>query len=128
MLIETKKQKTYNKKDKYMKIQVQNKQYEINIERAIELGICKKIRQEITDFRVGDVFETPGGTRVLTIQTLHWADAYNIVGFCGVLPYSDFNKPLTYEEMIKHLNEDEYEFVDNINEQINELIANAKAI
>lgn len=111
-----------------MKIEFENNQYEINIERAIELGICKKIRREITDFRVGDVFESPNGVRVLTIQTLHWADAYNIVGLHGVLPYSDFSKPLTHEDMIEHLNAFEFEFVANINEQINDLIDNAKAI
>jgi hypothetical protein len=106
-----------------MKIEFENKQYEIDVQRAIELGICKKARQEITDFNVGDVFEGANGIRLLIIQPLHWVDGYNIAGLHGVSPYSDFMKPRTHQEMINYLNEDEhYVFVANINDQINDLI------
>ena len=107
-----------------MKIEFENNEYQIDVKRAIELGICKKARKEITDFSVGDVFEE-SDTRVLIIQPLYWVDGYNVAGLNGVLPYSDFDEPLTYEEMINFLNKDEYEFVANINDQIHKLIVNA---
>lgn len=111
-----------------MKITIEDNEYEIDVERAIELGICKKARKEITNFNVGDVFEGQAGVRVLIIQSKFFADEYNIAGICGVLLYSDFAKPLSAKQMIDYLNENGYEFVDNINEQIHDLIANAKAI
>jgi hypothetical protein len=111
-----------------MKIEFENNQYEIDVERAIELGICKKARKEITDFNVGDVFEGQAGVRVLIIQSKFFADAYNIAGIYRVSLYSDFDEPLSANQIVDYLNHNEYEFVDNINKQIHELIVNAKAI
>jgi hypothetical protein len=111
-----------------MKIEFENNQYEIDVKRAIELGICKKVRKEITDFNVGDVFEGKSGVRVLIIQSKFFSDAYNIAGICGVSLFSNFAEPLSAKQMFDYLNENGYEFVDNINEQIHDLIANAKAI
>lgn len=111
-----------------MKIEFENNQYEIDVERAIGLGICKKVRKEIADFNIGDVFEAPGGSRVLIIQSKYYSNAYNFAGRYGVSLYSDFDEPLSANQIVDYLNHNEYEFVANINEQIHELIVNAKAI
>lgn len=107
-----------------MKIEFENNEYEIDVKRAIELGICKKARKEITEFRVGDVFDC-FGARVLIVEHMHGGDQYNIAGLNGLKLYSDFDEPLTYSEMLEFLNEADYKFVANINDKIAELIETA---
>ncbi len=106
-----------------MKIEIEGKKYEIDVERAKELGICKEV-QKIKDIKAGDVFEDCG-TRVLLIQPIYGFGEFNIAGLNGLLPYSDLNALLSREDMIEFLNEGGFKFVKNINDQINELIKNA---
>ena len=106
-----------------MKIEFENNEYEIDVERAIELGICKKV-QNVLSFRVGDVFEARGG-RVLIVEHMYGSDQYNIAGLDGLKLYSDFDEPLTSSEMLEYLNESDYKFVANINDKIAELIETA---
>jgi hypothetical protein len=103
-----------------MKITIEGKKFEINVERAIELGICKRIDQ-IKKIEAGDVFQVEQ-SRVMLIQPVFGVGKFNIAGLHGVKIFSDFNDALSRDEMIDHLNEKGYEFIANINDQIDDLI------
>ena len=103
-----------------MKMTIEGKEFEIDVERAIELGICKRIDQ-IEEIEAGDVFKC-SLNRVMIIQPFFGAEEYNIAGFHGAKPFSDFSYAMSHDEMIDYLNDNDYKFVANINDQIDELI------
>ena len=112
-----------------MKITIEGINYEINMQKAKELGICTEIREQIESFNVGDVFEKVdegGNVRVLISQSSHGSrreDKYNIAGCIGLEVYSDFSdRSISEKELLKWLNKREYKFVKNINKQISNLI------
>jgi len=107
-----------------MKITIKEKEFEIDIERAKELGICKEVNK-IKEIKAGDVFESVGGTRVMIIQPISEIEEFNIVGFDGLEPYSDFSELQTRYEMTEFLVEGNYTFIANINDQIDKLIRTA---
>ena len=109
-----------------MKITINEKEFEIDTERAIELGICKRI-SKIKKIKAGDVFES-GMERVMIIQPICGVKKFNIVGFNGLEPFGDFSELQTRDDMIELLNEGDYTFIANINDQINELIQSAKKL
>jgi hypothetical protein len=117
-----------------MKITLENKEYEIDIERAKQLGLCKEVRKEITDINAGDVFEAPWGERVLIVEAVYGSKSfgtkrYNIAGLDGLELFSDLNsEPLNHEEMMAWLNEGKYTFIANINLDVKELIKNVKKL
>jgi hypothetical protein len=114
-----------------MKITIEEKGYEIDLERAKELGLCEEVAKEITDFNVGDVFEYQSEERVLIVQSEHGDKSehgarYNIAGLNGLEVFSDFGSGLlNHQQMLKWLRDNEYSFVANINDDIEELIKNA---
>jgi hypothetical protein len=121
------------KKDQIMKINIEGKEYEIDINRAKELGLCKETHKKITDFSAGDVFESKSGTRILIIETSYSNTKYNIAGRNGLYLYSNFNETpfnreqmleyLNGEQMLEYLNDDrKYKFIKNINSDIDALI------
>jgi len=103
-----------------MKMTIEGKEFEIDVERAIELGICKRIDQ-IEEIEAGDVFECDLN-RVMIIRPFFGAEEFNIAGFHGAKPFSDFSYGLSRDQMIDYLNDNDYKFVANINDQIDELI------
>ena len=42
-----------------MEITIENKKYQLNVERAKELGVIKEVVPIVTDFSVGDVYAHP---------------------------------------------------------------------
>jgi hypothetical protein len=117
-----------------MKITIENQDYEIDIKRAKELGLCKEVRKEITDINAGDVFEAPCGERVLIVEAKYGSKSsgsklYNIAGLDGLELFSDFgSKPHYYKETMKWLNRGEWTFIANINLDVKELIKNVKKL
>lgn len=103
-----------------MKIEIEGKEYEIDISRAKELGICKETK--ITDFSVADVFENKNGSRILIVQSSYSFAKYNIAGLSGLYLFSNFDEPLSREQMLLFLNNREYKFIKNINSDIETLI------
>jgi hypothetical protein len=106
-------------------LSIDDKEYIINIDKAIELGIAKLKKEKIENFQAGDVFEDDG-CRVMIIDAYcdcyEVENRYQIAGFYGAEVFSDFDKLLSREEMINHLNEREYVFVRNINAEIEKII------
>ena len=116
-----------------MKITIENQDYEIDIKRAKELGLCKEVRKEITDINAGDVFEAPWGERVLIVEAVYGGKSfgtkrYNIAGH-GLELFSYFgSKPHDYKETMEWLNKYKYTFIANINLDVKELIKNVKKL
>jgi len=102
-----------------------DKEYIINIDKAIELGIAKLKREKIENFQVGDVFEG-NECRVMIIDAYcncyRNKNRYQLAGLYGVQVFSNFDELLSRQEMINHLNEREYVFVRNINAEIEKII------
>lgn len=99
---------------------IEGKEFEIDVDRAIELGICKLIDQ-IEEIEAGDVFEC-AHNRVMIIQSLYEVEEYNIAGLYGAKPFNDFKNAQSRDEMINYLIEHNFKFIANINDQIEELI------
>lgn len=117
-----------------MKITLENQEYEIDIERAKKLGLCKEVGKEITDINAGDVFEAPCRERVLIVEAVYGSKSfgtklYNIAGLDGLEVFSDLNnEPLNYKEMIAWLNERKCTFIANINLDVKGLIKSVKKL
>ena len=114
---------------KEIKVTIEGEEYNIDIEKAKELGVLKEDKT-IKDFQVGDVFST-GFDPILIVQN-GWPitskeQRYNIAGLDGLFLYSNFgDKGLSKEEMLKYLNKGDdgfgYKFVKNVNSEIETLL------
>lgn len=98
-----------------MKITIDNKNYQLDISKAKKLGLLKEER----DFKSGDVFQTKGGYTKIMILAIFWAGSnskrrYQIFG-CGnsLIPFSNFDRLQTKEEILKFLEDGAYKFVKN---------------
>lgn len=113
-----------------MKITIKGTSYEIDIQKAKQLGICKEIIMPIANFNVGDVFERKSENsklRVLIIQGVFGEKDernFNIAGLHGLKVYSDFSGKGTVskKDILEYLNARGYKFVKNINESVKSLI------
>ena len=119
-----------------MKITIEDKDYEIDIQRAKELGICKEVRKPISSFMVGDVFTSRSGERILILQAafaepyaVACTERYNIAGIDGLCLFPDFRdsegRTATKDELLKFLNKNQWTFASNINNKVKELIKKA---
>mgnify|MGYP000890674383 CR=1 FL=1 len=114
-----------------MKIIIEDQDYELNFETAVAYGVLKRIHKKIEDFKVGDVFECPNSKIVIfeysfvdgVVVTEQLYDIHSINFGCK--KHSNFLDGATKEDMLKHLNRNEYKFVGNIQQEFKELIKNA---
>lgn len=123
-----------------MKITHNNKEYELDAERAIELKVLKPVG--ITDIKVGDVFDsTKGCSRVVIGQANYHYDysesrdyRYLMLGFIGLSPFSNRGDTgdkahysvFTKQGVVDNLNENGYFYVGNVNSQVAELFKKFK--
>jgi hypothetical protein len=119
---------------KEIKITIEGKEYNIDIEKAKELGVLKvpKVDTTIKSFEVGDVFSS-GFDAILIVQNgrplISAEQRYNIAGLDGLFLYSDFgSEGVSKEEMLAYLNKGDdgfgYKFVKNVNSEIETLLRN----
>jgi len=105
-------------------VTIGDKNYIIDLDRAKELGIC--IENKIESFSVGDVFRSTSGLVSILILECNCAVAkntrYQIAGRQGLETYSDFDEPITAEEIVEYLNDGGYTRVGNINDEVARLI------
>jgi hypothetical protein len=117
-----------------MKVTIEGKEYEIDIEKAKELGVLKE-DATIKDFKVGDVFSLPWyGDNIIIVQNGYAAyhskeQRYNIAGLDGLGLYPDFgSQGLNKTEMLAWLNKSNNgmhaKFIKNINNDIQKLLSN----
>ena len=114
-----------------MKVTIEGKEYEIDIEKAKELGVIKE-DNSIKDFKVGDVFRLHyGGNFIVIIETGYHSfgkERYSFTGLDNVISnYSSFGpEGGTKEDVLKQLNKwkarDAIVFLKNINEDFKKLL------
>jgi hypothetical protein len=111
-----------------------NKEYKVDVTKLIELGVIEdpdfhnsqEIASKIEWFEVGDVFKMNSGfVNVLIIEAAISAsreNKYQIAGLDGLKVYSDFDRPVDFDTILRFLNDGGYEFVKNINKDVASLI------
>ena len=114
---------------KEITLNIEGKEYTIDIEKAKSLGILKEDKT-IKDFKVGDVYLYKETTKIIIVEngycdvnTLH---RWNIAGLDqGLRVYSDFGRNgASKEQMLEYLNDGPKKFIKNINEDIKSLMRN----
>jgi hypothetical protein len=115
------------KKDQ-IKINIEGQDYNVNLEKAIELGVISK-DSSIKDFNVGDLFVTKYGIKMIIVDHGYFFGLekakYNIIGLGNSFKvYSDFRSGATKDEMIEYLNNENYKFVKNLNKDLENLLGN----
>lgn len=105
-----------------MKVTLDGKEYEVNLAKAKELGLCKEIEPQITSFFVGDIFKAASSCRVMIIQSQYRNPTYTLAGLSGLELFSNISHSLYEKEMLEYLNKHRYKFLGNINKGISELI------
>jgi hypothetical protein len=110
-----------------------NKEYKVDINKLIELGLIQNtndsedLDSKIEWFEAGDVFRAEF-TSVIIMETSHDASfygkekRYQIAGLNGLKVYSDFPEPVGFGTILSFLNDGDYKFVKNINEDVDKLI------
>jgi hypothetical protein len=107
-----------------MNIEINNKYYTIELERALELGILK---EHITRINIGDVYEYPmgGGTHVCFVEAAYSSGRFRIIGLNGLSCFADGpfrGQGATHSETVAWVNEKDLKFVRNINVEVSDLI------
>lgn len=107
-----------------------NKEYKVDINKLIELGLIQNtsdsedLDSKIEWFEAGDVFRAEF-TSVIIMETSHdygEEKRYQIAGLNGLKVYSDFPEPVGFGTILSFLNDGDYKFVKNINEDVDKLI------
>lgn len=117
------------------KVNINGKDYDLDVTKAIELGILHKTRKVIKEFHVGDLFRygedaTRNDLLMLVIQVgIDPADGqqrYALLGsgISGLSPwFLNGNKyALPYNEMIDYLNSSPYTFIKSIGKEFNQFL------
>lgn len=112
-------------------ITYEGKEFEIDLERAKELGVLKETLPLITDFEIGDAYRLKYGNSIVVVEAGYaYGDGvrYSFSGFGNELcNYSSFGKQGgTREQVLEHLNAYQKNqgavFIKNINEDFKKLL------
>lgn len=109
------------------KIEIEGKEYSIDIEKAKSMGLLIEQKTLIEDFDVGDLFKFPCGSNVIIVTNgYRFEPMYNIIGLSDSFEmYSDFGRDgLSYNDMLEWLNKGKAVFVKNLNEDLRKIIEN----
>lgn len=104
-----------------MKITIDGKNFELNVEACKQAGFLKPVRENITDFQFGDVFGGRYGSRIIVAQLeyhQHDKQAFCLLGLGGLKTYLNTGGPLTEDQVLEFLNKEEYNYLGNINDVI----------
>lgn len=114
-----------------MKVTIEGKEYNIDIEKAKELGVLKE-DNTIKSFKIGDTYRLKAGIYVVVVEAGYnlYGDnlRYSFAGYQGKLQnYSTFGKEGgTEEQVLERLNNYQANqgavFVKNINEDFKNLL------
>lgn len=108
-----------------MKIVIDGKEYELNVQEAIDRNLLIPSSVKVTNFNVGDVFASEKHSQVVVIKPI-WSSpisnhnripTYGFVGNRGnFVSYSNINltRLFTYDEVIAYINENKLEFKGNV--------------
>lgn len=105
-----------------MKITLDGNEYELNFDRAIVSGVLSLLKKKIISFDVGDVFSNEDHAQIVVVQPVYeyphgHKKVYGFIGNGGGFgAYSNITGLMTYDEVIKYLNDHELEFKGNLSE------------
>lgn len=113
-----------------MKVTIEGKEFEIDLERAEELGVLKETLPLITDFEIGDAYRLKYGNSIVVVEAGYAGGdsmRYSFSGFGNELcNYSSFGKRGgTREQVLEYLNAYQKKgavFIKNINEDFKKLL------
>jgi hypothetical protein len=116
-----------------MKITIEGKEFEIDLERAKSLGLCKEVRKPLTEVISGGVYSTlkDNQSNVLVIQTNYTYKGERLYQIYGdvlgrergtLTPFSNCSNPVDKNELLNFLNRYEYELVKTIGDLIVNLV------
>jgi hypothetical protein len=114
-----------------MKVTIEGKEFEIDLERAEELGVLKETLPLITNFEIGDAYRLKYGNSIVVVEAGYaYGDdgvRYSFSGFGDELRnYSSFGKRGgTREQVLEYLNAYQKKgavFIKNINEDFKKLL------
>lgn len=103
-----------------VRIKVNGVSYLLNAEVAEAFGLLRKEREDITDFKVGDVFTFPTGTcsNVVILQSeysVYPSNARFVLGGNGSVLKLFSPPPCSKPELLKWLNENKAVLAGNVN-------------
>ena len=116
-----------------MKIEFRGNEFELDVEKAIISGSLKPVHRKIVDFTVGDVFvplDKSSGHSKLIVVAGNYTNfpqnrKYIFVGNNGLNPFSVLGKDgvsLTFEEVLRYLNQNKMVLESNINSIVEKYI------
>ncbi len=104
-----------------MKITIENRQYELDVEKAKSTGL---LRENLTSFNPGDVYRRadPRIGWLVVVKPVYTAPDNKVYGFVGLrgtlATYCNYSKLMSATEVLAHLNKDNYSLVGNVNSTI----------
>lgn len=111
-----------------MEITIYNKKFELDIDAAKSAGALKLCREPITTVNVGDVFVHKDSMPIVLLKAI-WQGpydtnlaCYSFGGLYGLKPFSNYEKLMTLEKVVKHLNSEGYVYIGNINDDVSKAI------
>lgn len=106
-----------------MKINHENKNYVLDVDRAIELGVLK---QKI-EYKIGDVFGQ-GNTKCVIVESGHSSGRYSVIGLYGLSFYSNTNysTPQEVGDYMINCGDVGFKYLGNINDDFRKLLKNFK--
>lgn len=117
-------------KQDQIKINIEGQDYNVNLQKAIELGVISK-DSTIKTFEVGDLFVNEVGIKMIIVDHgYNFSNSkmkrYNIMGLWNTFQvYSDLSPDgATKEEMLEFLNDGKCKFVKNLNIDLENLLDN----
>lgn len=107
-------------------VTIKGEKFTIDLDRAQELGLCKKVAPLITELKAGDVFIDPkvkASEKVIAVQQAV-RGTWLLVGNCGGLsawsvPNTNWS---TQYEVLDWLNSRGWKLIGNVNEQFKQLV------
>lgn len=106
-----------------MTIIIDDTEYELNVEKAIQVQVLKKVVPKITDISTGDVFSKPGSGDCILITSSYDNRQFFMSGLRGLKCYANFSGGVDKSKMIYYLNERGHVFVKNINNEVADILA-----
>jgi hypothetical protein len=114
-----------------MKITLNGEAYELDIDKAIKLGVITPLSSKITDFIVGDVFSSSNHSQIVVVQPVWGSIDYDrgakIYGFVGnrgeFFSYAEHKELLSYDDVVDYINKNDLEFKGNVGEVLIDALA-----
>lgn len=103
-----------------MTIIIDDTEYELNVEKALQVQVLKKVMPKIYDIFTGDVFSKPGHGTILI--TSSYDGKFFMSGLRGLQCYSNFAGGVDKPRIIDYLNKRGYVFVKNINDEVADIL------